>query len=244
VRAVRLDDGRPEAVQARRRDFYLKSPAEMRAIWDAEVPGACDNTLEIAERIGDYKAVFGPPRPDAALPGAGGRDRAVVPARRVHRGLAKRYPGGVPETHVRQAEYELSVINQMGFPGYFLVTADLIAHAKSVGIRVGPGRGSAAGALIAYALGITELDPLAHGLIFERFLNPDRISMPDIDIDFDDRRRGDMIRYATERWGEERVAQIVTYGTIKAKAAVKDAAASSATRSRSVTRSPSRCRRR
>jgi DNA polymerase-3 subunit alpha len=112
----------------------------------------------------------------------------------------------------------------MGFPGYFLVTADLVRYAKENGIRVGPGRGSAAGSLIAYALGITELDPIKHGLLFERFLNPERISMPDIDMDFDERRRGDMIRYATEKYGEERVAQIITYGTIKAKAAVKDAA--------------------
>src|SRR5690349_24029344 len=108
----------------------------------------------------------------------------------------------------------------MGFPGYFLVTADLVRYAKEHGIRVGPGRGSAAGALIAYALGITELDPIPHGLLFERFLNPERVSMPDIDMDFDERRRGDMIRYATERYGEERVGEIVTYGTIQAKAAV------------------------
>src|SRR6201991_3696240 len=112
----------------------------------------------------------------------------------------------------------------MGFPGDLLVTADLCEYARSQKIRVGPGRGSAAGALIAYALRITELDPIEHGLLFERFLNPDRVSMPDIDMDFDERRRGDMIRYATQRWGEERVAQIVTYGKIKAKAAVKDAA--------------------
>jgi DNA polymerase-3 subunit alpha len=112
----------------------------------------------------------------------------------------------------------------MGFPGYFLVVADLVRHAKDNGIRVGPGRGSAAGAMIAYALGITDLDPIKHGLLFERFLNPERISMPDIDIDFDERRRADMIRYATEKYGEERVAQIVTFGSIKAKAAVKDAA--------------------
>src|SRR3712207_1275538 len=112
----------------------------------------------------------------------------------------------------------------MGFPGYFLVTPDLVQYAQREGIRVGPGRGSAAGALIAYALGITELDPIPHGLLFERFLNPERVSMPDIDMDFDERRRGDMIRYATERYGEERVAQIVTYGTIKAKQALKDAA--------------------
>src|SRR5262249_58069020 len=109
----------------------------------------------------------------------------------------------------------------MGFPGYFLVVADLVSHAKEVGIRVGPGRGSATGAVIAYALGITELDPITHGLLFERFLNPERISMPDIDLDFDERRRGEMIRYATEKYGEERGAQIVTYATIKAKPGIK-----------------------
>jgi len=118
----------------------------------------------------------------------------------------------------------LSVINQMGFPGYFLVVADLCKYARDNGIRVGPGRGSAAGSMIAYVLGITELDPVEHKLLFERFLNPERISMPDIDLDFDERRRGDMIRYATQRYGEERVSQIITYGTIKAKQALKDSA--------------------
>jgi DNA polymerase-3 subunit alpha len=111
----------------------------------------------------------------------------------------------------------------MGFPGYFLVVADLVSHAKKVGIRVGPGRGSAAGSLVAYALGITGLDPIEHGLLFERFLNPERISMPDIDLDFDERRRSEMIRYATEKYGEDRVAQIITYGTIKSKQSLKDA---------------------
>src|SRR5262249_45985779 len=106
---------------------------------------------------------------------------------------------------------------------YFLVVADLVRYAKESGIRVGPGRGSAAGALIAYALGITDLDPLEHGLLFERFLNPERISMPDIDIDFDERPRADMIRYPTQTYGAERVAQIIPYSTIKAKAAIKDA---------------------
>ena len=109
-----------------------------------------------------------------------------------------------------------------GFSWYFLVVANLVAHAKSVGIRVGPGRGSAAGSLVAYALGITGLDPLEHGLLFERFLNPERISMPDIDLDFDERRRSEMIRYATTKYGEDRVAQIITYGTIKSKQAIKD----------------------
>ncbi len=126
----------------------------------------------------------------------------------------------------KQAEYEVGVICQMGFPGYFLVVADFIGWAKEQGIRVGPGRGSAAGAIVAYALGITDLDPLEHGLLFERFLNPERVSMPDIDIDFDERRRGDVIRYVTEKYGDDRVAQIVTYGTIKAKQAIKDCLAS------------------
>ncbi|HET8662212.1 MAG TPA: DNA polymerase III subunit alpha [Micromonosporaceae bacterium] len=206
------------------RDFYLKPAQEMRALWDAQVPGACDATLEIAERIGDYRSVFAPRNLMPQFPVPAGQTEESWLRAEVRQGLARRFPGGVPEEHSRQADYELDVICQMGYPGYFLVVADLVAYAKREGIRVGPGRGSAAGALIAWALGITELDPLAHGLIFERFLNPERVSMPDIDLDFDERRRGDMIRYATEKYGEERVAQIVTYGTIKAKAAVKDAA--------------------
>jgi len=214
----------PKRLKFDARDFYLKSPAEMRALWDAQVPGACDNTLEVAERIGDYTEVFAHRDLMPQFPVPAGQTEESFLRAQVATGMAARFPAGVSERYQRQCEYELGVICQMGFPGYFLVTADLVAHAKSEGIRVGPGRGSAAGALIAYALGITELDPLAHGLVFERFLNPERISMPDIDMDFDDRRRGDMIRYATERYGEERVAQIVTYGTIKAKAAVKDAA--------------------
>ncbi|MFY1651047.1 DNA polymerase III subunit alpha [Solwaraspora sp. WMMB762] len=206
------------------RDFYLKSAADMRKLWDAEVPGACDNTLEIAEKIGDYSALFASRDLMPQFPVPAGETEESFLRAEVLRGLERRFPGGVPDGHRRQAEYELDVILKMGFPGYFLVTADLVHYAKREGIRVGPGRGSAAGALIAYALGITELDPIPHGLLFERFLNPDRVSMPDIDMDFDERRRGDMIRYATERYGEERVAQIITYGTIKAKAAIKDAA--------------------
>ena len=205
-------------------DFYLKSPQEMRALWDAQLPGACDATLEIAERIGDYASVFAARNLMPQFPVPGGETEESLLRRDVWRGLERRFPGGIPDTYRQQAEFELGVICQMGFPGYFLVVADLVAHAKQEGIRVGPGRGSAAGAVIAWALSITELDPLRHGLVFERFLNPERISMPDIDMDFDERRRGDMIRYATERYGEERVAQIVTYGTIKANAAIKDAA--------------------
>ena len=203
------------------RDFYLKPAHEMRRIW-AELPEACDNTLRVAERC-DVSFVEGRSlMPRFPVPDGETEESWLV--KQVDLGLARRYPGGVPEDRRAQARYELGVIAQMGFPGYFLVTADLVAHAKKVGIRVGPGRGSAAGALIAYALGITELDPMSHGLLFERFLNPERVSMPDIDMDFDERRRGEMIRYATDRYGEERVAQIVTYSTIKAKAAVKDSA--------------------
>jgi DNA polymerase-3 subunit alpha len=215
-----MDD--PKRFRFDGRDFYLKSAAQMRGVW-SELPEACDNTLLVAERCNvefaegaDLMPVF--PVPD-------GEDEQSFLVREVERGLAARFPGGaVPDTHRAQAEFEVGVIISMGFPGYFLVTADLVRYAKDNGIRVGPGRGSAAGSLVAWALGITELDPLKHGLLFERFLNPERISMPDIDMDFDERRRGDMIRYATERYGEEHVAQIVTYGSIKAKAAVKDSA--------------------
>ena len=203
------------------RDFYLKTSAEMRAVW-AELPEACDNTLAIAERCQVEFTEGRDLMPRFPVPPGESEESLLI--KQVEVGLHARFPGGVPDTHRKQAEYEVGVICQMGFPGYFLVTADLVRYAKDNGIRVGPGRGSAAGAVIAYALGITELDPIKHGLLFERFLNPERVSMPDIDMDFDERRRGDMIRYATEKYGEERVAQIITYGTIKAKAAVKDAA--------------------
>ena len=142
----------------------------------------------------------------------------------VWRGMDRRFPNGYSDRYKQQASYEIEVIRNMGFPGYFLVVADFIGWARQQGIRVGPGRGSAAGSLVAFALGITELDPIVHNLIFERFLNPERLSLPDIDVDFDDRRRPEVIRYVTEKYGEDRVAQIVTFGTIKAKQALKDAA--------------------
>ncbi|MDQ1715124.1 MAG: polymerase subunit alpha, partial [Frankiaceae bacterium] len=197
-------------------DFYLKSPAEMRRLWDGEVPGACDNTLDIAERIGDYKEVFRHRNLMPRFEVPAGESEQTWLSKEVAIGLEQRFPNGVPEDRKVQAEYEVGVICQMGFPGYFLVTADLVRYAKKTGIRVGPGRGSAAGSMVAFAMGITELDPIEHKLLFERFLNPERISMPDIDMDFDERRRGDMIRYATEKYGEDRVSQIITYGTIKA----------------------------
>ncbi|MGZ6793177.1 MAG: DNA polymerase III subunit alpha, partial [Mycobacteriales bacterium] len=201
-------------------DFYVKSPAEMRHTW-REFPEACDNTLLIAERCDVTFNEGADLMPRVEVP-EGWTEQTWL-RHLVHEGLRERFSGQVPEEHTRQADYEVDVICNMGFPGYFLVTADLCQYAKDNGIRVGPGRGSAAGSLVAYALKITELDPVKHKLLFERFLNPERISMPDIDLDFDERRRGDMIRYATEKYGEERVSQIITYGTIKAKQAVKDA---------------------
>ena len=214
-----MDD--PKRFRFDARDFYLKTSAEMRDVW-RELPEACDNTLLIAERCDVTFNEGANLMPQFPVPAGESEDSWLVAE--VERGLARRYPHGAPDNVRQQATYELGVIAQMGFPGYFLVVADLVRHAKDNGIRVGPGRGSAAGAMVAYALGITDLDPIKHGLLFERFLNPERISMPDIDIDFDERRRADMIRYATEKYGEERVAQIVTFGSIKAKAAVKDAA--------------------
>jgi DNA polymerase-3 subunit alpha len=201
--------------------YYVKSAQEMREVW-RELPEACDNTLVIAERCEvsfDTGANYMPRFPVPA-----GEDETSWFVKEVERGLHQRYPSGIPDAVRKQADYEVGVITQMGFPGYFLVVADFINWAKDNGIRVGPGRGSAAGSMAAYAMGITELDPIEHGLIFERFLNPERVSMPDVDIDFDERRRGEVIRYVTEKYGSERVAQIVTYGTIKAKQALKDSA--------------------
>ncbi len=208
--------------------YYLKSAAEMRQIWDAEVPGACDSTLLIAERVQPYDEVWEPRDRMPVFPVPEGHDQASWLRREVDAGLRRRFPGGPsdgpPEGYGARAAYEIDVICSKGFPSYFLIVADLINYARSVGIRVGPGRGSAAGSLVAYALGITDIDPIPHGLLFERFLNPERTSMPDIDIDFDDRRRGEMVRYAADKWGQDRVAQVITFGTIKTKAALKDSA--------------------
>jgi len=214
-----MDD--PKRFRFDARDFYLKSSAEMREVW-RELPEACDNTLLIAERCEVSFNEGANLMPQFSVPDGHTEESWLVAE--VEHGLHHRFGTAIPDAVRTQAEYELRVISDMGFPGYFLVVADLVRHAKESGIRVGPGRGSAAGSMVAYVLGITDLDPLVHGLLFERFLNPERISMPDIDIDFDERRRGDMIRYATQKYGEERVAQIVTFGSIKAKAAVKDAA--------------------
>jgi DNA polymerase-3 subunit alpha len=204
--------------------YYLKSAADMRAMWDHQVPGACDSTLLIAERVQSYADVWKFHDRMPVFPVPEGETQATWLRKEVLRGLDRRFPAGPPQEYLDRADYEISVIVQMGFPAYFLVVGDLISHAREVGIWVGPGRGSAAGSLVAWAMGITNIDPIPHGLLFERFLNPERVSMPDIDIDFDDRRRGEMVRYASEKWGSDRVAQVITFGTIKTKAALKDSA--------------------
>ncbi|MGP4002831.1 DNA polymerase III subunit alpha [Streptomyces sp. 8N706] len=204
--------------------YYLKSTDEMYAIDSSEAwQEGCANTLLVAEQI-DTEGWFDKrdlmPRFDVPE----GYTEVSWFQEEVRRGMARRYPGGVPEDRQKQAEYEMDIIIQMGFPGYFLVVADFIMWAKNNGIAVGPGRGSAAGSIVSYAMGITDLDPIEHGLIFERFLNPERVSMPDVDIDFDERRRSEVIRYVTEKYGADKVAMIGTYGTIKAKNAIKDSA--------------------
>ncbi|MDQ1571200.1 MAG: polymerase subunit alpha [Actinomycetota bacterium] len=216
--ASTLDD--PNRFKFDSEEFYLKTAAQMRHLF-RDHPEACDNTLLIAERVDvsfEHRNLM--PR----FPVPEGETEASWFEKEVAAGMARRFDNAPSEAHLSRAQYEIDVIKQMGFPGYFLVVADFIAWAKRQGIRVGPGRGSAAGSMASYAMGITELDPLAHGLIFERFLNPERVSMPDVDVDFDDRRRPEVIRYVTEKYGADRVAQIVTYGTIKAKQALKDSA--------------------
>jgi DNA polymerase III subunit alpha len=204
--------------------YYIKSPAEMYRVDNSDIwlEGCRNSQLLIADRVdttGMFEFVNLMPR--FPIPAEFDSEDALF-AHTVWEGMAKRYPDGIDDTRRKQAEYEIGIITQMGFPAYFLVVADFINWAKNNGVAVGPGRGSAAGSIVAYAMGITDLDPLDHGLIFERFLNPERISMPDIDIDFDERGRADVIRYVTQKWGSDKVAQIITYGTIKAKAAIKD----------------------
>jgi DNA polymerase-3 subunit alpha len=201
---------------------YLKPAADMRRLF-AERPDSCNNTLAVAERC-NVEIQFGQPQlPHFPVP-AGFADAAAYLHHLTFEGAAERWGRPLPEAAVERLAYELRVIADMGFSSYFLIVWDLIRHARQSGIRVGPGRGSAAGCAVAYSLAITDLDPIRYDLLFERFLNPSRISMPDIDMDFDSRYRDEMIRYAAERYGRDRVAQIVTFSTIKARAAVRDAA--------------------
>ncbi|WP_017615851.1 DNA polymerase III subunit alpha [Nocardiopsis salina] len=218
-----LDD--PSRFRFNGSGYYLKTADEMRSILNFdEWARGCMNTLEVAERIAPdaYDNVFAHRDLMPAFPIPDGETESSWLAKEVERNLHHRYPDGPSEDARHRVQHELNIINSMGFPAYFLVVADICQYARKNGIALGPGRGSAAGSMIAYVLGITDLDPLEHGLLFERFLNPERVSMPDIDLDFDERRRGEMIEYVTRLYGEERVAQILTFGTIKAKAAVKD----------------------
>jgi DNA polymerase-3 subunit alpha len=203
-------------------EHYLKSAAEMRNLF-RDFPEACDNTLWIAERA-QVEIEFGKPKlPSFPLPPGFASDDEYL-RHLTYEGARVRYGAALPGEVVERLDYELRVIRDMGFSAYFLVVWDLIRYAKERGIRVGPGRGSAAGCCVAYCLRIVDLDPIKYDLLFERFLNPGRKQMPDIDMDFDDRYRGEMIKYAAERYGWDHVAQIVTFSTIKARAAVRDAA--------------------
>ena len=217
----------PKRLKFDSEEFYLKGPQEMRQVF-RELPEACDNTLLIAERI-ELDLVYGDRAPAEQrfhLPRfetPDGKDLEGYLRELVYAGAPARYPALTDDIRSR-IDDELAVITQMGFAGYFLIVWDLIRFARESGIRVGPGRGSAAGSVVSYCLKITDLDPLRYGLIFERFLNPARRSMPDIDMDFDERRRDEVIRYATERYGSDHVAQIITFQTIKGKQGIRDAA--------------------
>ncbi len=209
----------PKRFKFENSEFYLKSPAQMREIFK-DFKQACDNTLLVAERCETTMREGENLLPQFPVPAGQSEDSWLI--KLANDGLATKMGNSIPTEYQDRLNFELEVMIKMGFPGYFLVVADLCDHARKVGIRVGPGRGSAAGSLVSYSLGITGLDPIKFGLLFERFLNPERISMPDIDLDFDERRRSEMIQYATTKYGDDRVAQIITYGTIKSKQAIKD----------------------
>mgnify|MGYP006159240973 FL=1 len=215
----------PKRFKFEGKEYYLKDAATMRRIFK-DLESACDNTLAIAERCNITMRENENLLPQFAVPEGESENSWLV--KESERGLLEKFGAKsmdeIAPQYQARLHFELDVMTKMGFAGYFLVVADLVAQAKREGIRVGPGRGSAAGSLVSFSLGITGLDPIKHGLLFERFLNPDRISMPDIDLDFDERRRSEMIRYATNKYGDDRVAQIITYSTIKSKAAIKDAA--------------------
>jgi DNA polymerase-3 subunit alpha len=208
----------PKRMRFETEEFYLKSPDEMRGLF-GHLPGAISNTVAIAERC-NLELSFGQPlvpRFDTAE----GRTSEEQLRTLCEDGLSKRYPEGAEDARSRM-EYELSIISETGFADYILLVHDVVQHARTVGIAVGPGRGSAAGSIVAYCLSVTNVDPIANGLSFERFLNPERVSMPDMDLDFADDRRDEVIRYVTEKYGRERVAQIITFGTIGPRAGVRD----------------------
>jgi DNA polymerase-3 subunit alpha len=202
-------------------EFYMKSPDEMAALF-AEIPQAVANTLAVSEMVDLEIKYPGPLLPEYEVPKDFGSPENYL-RHLTHEGLKTRYPSGGDEIRAR-ADYELDIIIKMGFTGYFLIVWDFIDWAKRNGIPVGPGRGSGAGSIVAYALRITDIDPLKYNLLFERFLNPERISMPDFDVDFCFERRGEVIDYVTRKYGAERTGQIITFGTLKAKAVIKDVA--------------------
>ena len=200
--------------------FYMKTEEEMRAALP-DFPEAIDNTIEIAEKCNvelERDSIL----PRFPLPE--GETEESWFRKRVQEGLEKRYGTPVPEREQKQADYEMSIIIQQGFPAYFLIVQEYIEWARSQGIGVGPGRGSAAGAIVAYAMGITDLDPMPNGLMFERFLSPERVEMPDIDVDFEQGRREEVINHIKDVYGEDHVSQVITFGTLQAKNAVRDAA--------------------
>ena len=213
-----LDD--PNRMKLQTDEFYFKSPDEMKALF-ADLPEAITNTVDIGNRCNvelDFKKTFLPHyKPPDNLP----RDKYLELL--VTEGLLKRYKN-IDEKLKQRMDMELSVINKSGYASYFLIAWDFVSYAKKNGIPVGPGRGSAAGSVVSYALGITDIDPLRYDLIFERFLNPDRVSLPDIDIDFCYERRGEVIDYVINKYGKDNVAQIITFGTMQARAVVRDVA--------------------
>ncbi len=207
-------------------DFYVKSETEMRQFFP-ELPEAIDNTVKIASMCNaeyDFNTIH---LPVYEIP-SGFEDAAMYLTDLTKKGLKKRFevnpPSGDIEEYYKRAEYELSVINNMGYTDYYLIVWDFINYSKTHGVMVGPGRGSGAGSLVAYAIGITDIDPIRYALVFERFLNVERVSMPDFDVDFDDDRRQDAIDYVIRKYGEARVAHVISFGTLAARAAIKDVA--------------------
>ena len=200
--------------------FYMKTEEEMREAMK-DFPEACDNTVEVAAKC-DVTLEREPILPKFPLPE--GETEESWFRKRVQEGLEKRYGSPVPEREQKQADYEMGIIIQQGFPAYFLIVQEYIEWARSQGIGVGPGRGSAAGAIVAYAMGITDLDPMPNGLMFERFLSPERVEMPDIDVDFEQGRREEVINHIKDVYGEDHVSQVITFGTLQAKNAVRDSA--------------------
>ena len=200
---------------------WMKTQAEMNAVF-SDIPQALSNTLEILDKVEFYTIDHGPVLPNFPLPD-GFTDNDDYLRHLTYEGAKRRW-GTISDEQKERIDFELNTIKNMGFPGYFLIVQDFIAAGRKLGVSVGPGRGSAAGSAVAYCLDITQIDPIKYDLLFERFLNPDRISLPDIDIDFDDDGRADVLKYVTDKYGADKVARIITYGTMAAKSAIKDVA--------------------